>query len=200
MVQRGVLAFGRGSRTVSILTCTNYLHGMTRKISTTKCATFWMSFSASRAAGLLISSTSGHGPIRRRMLCTAGGPMARLTTTISAACRTFAPALDDIQKNLKIPVSLYINATLCNRFLPIAQKLGPADVMTLADGTVRIPYRNTYRMCHATKELDRLPEKLYPRVYRETGAPILYVDEVASAGKNAIRRTMATKCVEYQSG
>jgi hypothetical protein len=89
-------------------------------------------------------------------------------------------ALDDVQQNLKIPVSLYINATLCNRFTPVGQRLGPQYAMQLPDGRPMIPYPNSYRMCHATPQWTEYMQQLYRRLARETGVPILYVDETAS--------------------
>ncbi|MBI5819156.1 MAG: hypothetical protein HZA88_09210 [Verrucomicrobia bacterium] len=90
-------------------------------------------------------------------------------------------ALDDIQQNLKIPVSLYVNATLCNRNTPVGQQLGPRCAMQLPDGRPMIPYPNSYRMCHGTREWTDYMMKLYPRLARDTGASILYVDETASS-------------------
>jgi hypothetical protein len=89
-------------------------------------------------------------------------------------------ALDDIQHNLKIPVSLYVDGTLCNRFTPVGQRLGPQCAMRSPGGRPLIPYPNSYRMCHGTREWSEYMKELYPRLARETGASILYVDETAS--------------------
>lgn len=90
-------------------------------------------------------------------------------------------ALDDVQHNLQIPVSLYVNATLCNSNTPAGRQLGPRCAMQLPDGRPMVPYPNSYRMCHATREWTEHMTKLYPRLARDTGASILYVDETASS-------------------
>jgi hypothetical protein len=95
----------------------------------------------------------------------------------------FRKALDDIQHNLKIPVSLYINANLCTASTPVFQRLGPAKAMLMENGKHRRWNAETYTMCHATDDWINYLIGVYERVYRETAAPILYVDQVASVSQ-----------------
>ena len=95
----------------------------------------------------------------------------------------FRKALDDIQQNLKIPVSLYINANLCTASTPVFQRLGPGKAMLMENGKPRRWNADTYTMCHATDEWIDYLIGVYERVYREMAAPILYVDQVASVSQ-----------------
>ena len=93
----------------------------------------------------------------------------------------FRAALDDIRQNLQMPISLYIDAELCSVGTDFCDGIGPALGMRGADGKVLHPYRS-YRMCHYTQKWQDYMKSVYPRVYRETGTKILYVDELASPG------------------
>ncbi|MEI6712129.1 MAG: DUF6259 domain-containing protein [Verrucomicrobiota bacterium] len=90
----------------------------------------------------------------------------------------FKDAIADVQNNLGIPISLYINATLCCKDTPAGQRL-PGSAMQLANGSPSIPYRDTYRMCLGSAFWTDHLVDTYQRVVRETGAKILYVDELA---------------------
>ena len=91
----------------------------------------------------------------------------------------FRAALDDVQQNLKIPVSLYLDGTLCSTASPFCEDLSAEIAMRSEDGKIPQPF-GSYRMCHFTQKWQDYLAGVYPRVYRETGAPILYVDEVGS--------------------
>jgi hypothetical protein len=90
----------------------------------------------------------------------------------------FHNALNDIQKNIGIKVSLYIDASLCNMALPIAKKIGPGGAMQLEGGGPVIDYAS-YRMCPGSKEWRDYMQGTYRRVNRELGVNVLYVDEWA---------------------
>ena len=91
----------------------------------------------------------------------------------------FRAALDDVQKNLKIPVSLYLDGTLCSTASPFCESLSEELAMRAEDGKIPRPF-GSFRMCHYTRKWQEYLADVYPRVYRETGAPILYVDELGS--------------------
>lgn len=93
----------------------------------------------------------------------------------------FRAALDDIRDNLHTPVSLYIDAELCSHGNQPCDSLGPAFGMRERDGRIQDPL-SSYRMCHYTRQWQEYMKTVYPRVYRETGAKILYVDELSSPG------------------
>lgn len=93
--------------------------------------------------------------------------------------KNFRAALDDVQQNLKTPVSLYIDANLCSRGQPFCEELGPELGMRGPDGRLLNEYRS-YRMCLLTRKWQDHMKEVYQRVYRETGASILYVDEIGS--------------------
>ena len=90
----------------------------------------------------------------------------------------FQKAIADVQKNPGIPVSLYINATLCGRDTEPGKRLGENAALTPPNGKPSIPYPNTFRMCHAYEPWIEHMEATYQRLLRETGARILYVDEL----------------------
>jgi hypothetical protein len=95
----------------------------------------------------------------------------------------FRAALDDVQHNLGIPMSLYANAFLCTCSIPVGKRLGPACAMAQPDGKPLIAYRDTYCMCHAAQPWIEYMSQVYPRLYRETGVPILYVDQLATVSQ-----------------
>jgi hypothetical protein len=91
--------------------------------------------------------------------------------------KSFRKSLDDIQNNLNVPVSLYMNATLCHKSYPIAEELGLEGCMRTKDGELSMVEGTNYRMCHSFKKWRDYMVETYKRVYNETGAKILYVDE-----------------------
>lgn len=89
----------------------------------------------------------------------------------------FRKALDDIQNEMHIPVSLYMNATLCNKSYPVAEELGIEGCMRKKDGSLLMTEGTNYRMCHSFDKWRDYMVEAYKRVCKETGAKILYVDE-----------------------
>ena len=90
----------------------------------------------------------------------------------------FQKAIADVQKNPGIPVSLYINATLCGRDTAPGQRFGESTAVILPNGRPYIAYPNTFRMCHACEPWIEYMSATYQRLLRETGARVLYVDEL----------------------
>ena len=99
----------------------------------------------------------------------------------------FKEAIADVQDNLHIPMSLYINATLCCIDTPTGKLLADKAVQ-LPDVKPFIRYRDTYCMCHATPEWTAHLVQTYQRLARETGAKMLYVDQLATV-QNMVRKT-----------
>ena len=99
----------------------------------------------------------------------------------------FKEAIADTQNNLGIPMSLYINATLCSKDTPAGQRLAD-KALQLPDGKPFIRYRDTYCMCHATPEWIGHQIQTYQRLVRETGAKMLYVDQQATV-QDIVKKT-----------
>ena len=89
----------------------------------------------------------------------------------------FKKALDDVQYGSSVAVSLYLNATLCHQSYPIAKEIGLEGCMRKKDGSCHINEETNYRMCHSFIPWREYMIETYKRVYAETGAKILYVDE-----------------------
>jgi hypothetical protein len=99
----------------------------------------------------------------------------------------FKEAISGVQDNLHIPMSLYLNATLCCIDTPKGKLLADKAVQ-LPDGKPFIPYRDSFKMCHATPEWTAHLVQTYQRLARETGAKMLYVDQLATV-QNMVRKT-----------
>jgi hypothetical protein len=93
--------------------------------------------------------------------------------------KNFRHAIEDIQKNMGLKVSLYFDASLCNRNLPIAKKIGPGAAMQKINGGPVIDY-SSYRMCPGDKDWRDYMNGVYSRVNKDLGVNILYVDEWAA--------------------
>ena len=89
----------------------------------------------------------------------------------------FQQAIADVQDHLGIPVSLYVNGTLCGKDTPAGQRIADS-AMQLPNGKPFIPYRDTYRMCLGSSAWTDDLIATYQRLVRETGARLLYVDEL----------------------
>lgn len=107
----------------------------------------------------------------------------------------FKEAIADVQNNLGIAMSLYVNATLCTKDTPTGQRLAD-KALQLPDGKPFIRYRDTYCMCHATPEWIEHQIQTYQRLVRETGAKMLYVDQQATV-QDIVNKTF---CVCFHPG
>ena len=92
----------------------------------------------------------------------------------------FKSEISDVQDYMGIPVSLYVNARLCSAGVPILNKLFPEKVSLSEDGSIKIPIKDTYQICHFTDEWIEYMVEVYKRLHRETGVKILYVDQVGT--------------------
>lgn len=93
--------------------------------------------------------------------------------------KNFKRALSDIDNNMGIKISLYFDASLCNRDLPIAKQLGSKGYMQKPNGDPVIDY-SSFRMCPGSKPWREYMQGVYRRVNKELGVNVLYVDEWAA--------------------
>lgn len=107
----------------------------------------------------------------------------------------FRESIADVQNNLGVAMSLYINATLCRKDIPIGERLAD-KALQLSDGKPFIRYPDTYCMCHATPEWIKQQIQTYQRLVRETGAKMLYVDQQATV-QDIVNKT---SCVCFHPG
>jgi hypothetical protein len=92
--------------------------------------------------------------------------------------KNFNRVINDIQKNMGVKISLYFDASLLNRELPIAKKIGSGGAMQKIGGGPVIDY-SSYRMCPGVKEWRDYMQGVYRRVNKDLGVNVLYVDEWA---------------------
>jgi hypothetical protein len=90
----------------------------------------------------------------------------------------FRKAIEEIQKGMGINVSIYLDASLCNARLPIAQKLGTSAAIQSMEGEARRDY-GSLRMCPGVTGWREYMQEAYRRVNHDLGVNILYVDEWA---------------------
>lgn len=89
----------------------------------------------------------------------------------------FRNALHDIKDNLGVEMSIYMHPTLVTNTYPIADKYLPeCKVKTESGGEICIE-GNSIRMCHAEDRWRDYALSMYPRVYKDLGIPLLYIDE-----------------------
>lgn len=113
--------------------------------------------------------------------------------------KNFNRALNDIQKNMGIKISLYFDASLLNRELPIAKKIGPGGAMQKVGGGPVIDY-SSYRMCPGVKEWREYMQRVYQRVNKDLGVNVLYVDEWAPPFYNGHLPLTAFTCYSAEHG
>ncbi len=90
---------------------------------------------------------------------------------------TFRNALHDIKDNLGVEMSIYMHPTLVTNTYPVADKFLPqCKVKTESGGEICIE-GNSIRMCHAEDTWREYAVSMYPRVYKDLGIPLLYIDE-----------------------
>lgn len=76
-----------------------------------------------------------------------------------------------------VNVSLYLHPTLLSGRYPQAEKYFPKHRVVNCDGEHIVIEGDSYRMCHANDEWREYALSMYPRIYKELGIPLLYVDE-----------------------
>ena len=88
---------------------------------------------------------------------------------------SFRNALAEITEKTGVYTSLYLHPTLLTSVLPQFKDYEHLKVESAWGRNITIG--DAYRMCHANEDWRDYILKMYPRVYEETKAPILYVDE-----------------------
>ena len=86
-------------------------------------------------------------------------------------------ALHDIRDNMGIQVSLYMHPTLLSEHYPHAQKFFESSMVKAEHGGRIGLFNDSFRMCHAEESWRDFSANMYPRVYKDLGIPLLYVDE-----------------------
>ncbi len=89
----------------------------------------------------------------------------------------FRKALHDIRDNLGVQISLYMHPTLLTETYAHSEKFYPTSTVISESGKTIGIYGDTTRMCHAEEGWREHALSMYPRIYKELGIPLLYVDE-----------------------
>lgn len=110
--------------------------------------------------------------------------------------KNFNSALNDIQTNMGVRISLYFDASLCSRELPIAKSIGPGGAMQKISGGPVIDY-SSYRMCPGVKEWREYMQQVYKRANKELDVNVLYVDEWAPPFYNGHVPLTAFTCYSH---
>lgn len=87
----------------------------------------------------------------------------------------FRNALQEV-RNKGVNVSLYLHPTLLSGRYPQAKEFFP-KYKVVNDIGENISLGDAYRMCHANEEWRKHAISMYPRIYKDLGIPLLYVDE-----------------------
>lgn len=90
---------------------------------------------------------------------------------------TFRNALHDIKDNMGINVSLYMHPTLLTEAYPQSERFFPTSKVVNEAGENITIIGNSTRMCHAENSWREFALSMYPRIYKELGITLLYVDE-----------------------
>ncbi len=90
---------------------------------------------------------------------------------------SFRNALHDIRDNMGVNISLYMHPTLLSKTYPQAEKFYATSKVVNCEGNNITIFGNSTRMCHAEESWREYALSMYPRVYKELGIPLLYVDE-----------------------
>lgn len=89
---------------------------------------------------------------------------------------SFRNALQSV-RDKGVNVSLYLHPTLLSGRYPQAEKYFPKHRVINSEGEHIVIEGDSYRMCHANEEWRDYAISMYPRIYKELGIPLLYVDE-----------------------
>ncbi|MDP4133561.1 MAG: DUF6259 domain-containing protein [Bacillota bacterium] len=89
----------------------------------------------------------------------------------------FRNAMHEVMEDTGAQMSLYLHPTLLSEVYPAAEKFYPNLRVRRKDGSFIDIKKETYRMCHANEEWRKYAVSMYPRIYKDTGIKLLYVDE-----------------------
>jgi len=89
----------------------------------------------------------------------------------------FKNALHDIRDNMGVQISLYMHPTLLsNTYEKFNLFKDTSMVKSEWGGPIGI-MGDSFRMCHAEESFREASLSMYPRLYKEVGIPLIYVDE-----------------------
>ena len=88
----------------------------------------------------------------------------------------FRGAIQEFMEKTGVRSSIYLHPTLLTKFYPQYEKFKHLMVERPGGGNISIA-GDSFRMCHANEDWREFALQMYPRVYSELKAPILYVDE-----------------------
>ncbi len=93
-------------------------------------------------------------------------------------------ALHKIKNEKDINISLYFHPTLLStKYKHLAHYLEDHKAINDIGDTIKCgPY--AYRMCHASEDWRKYAISVYPRVYKELGIPLMYIDEFSLRCEN----------------
>ena len=95
----------------------------------------------------------------------------------------FRKALHEV-RDMGINISLYLHPTLLSARYPQAEKYFPEYRVINSEGNFHCTAGDSYRMCHANETWREYAISMYPRIYKELGIPLLYVDEFSLRVEN----------------
>lgn len=89
----------------------------------------------------------------------------------------FRDALHQVQDEKGVKMSLYLHPTLLSGQYPQSKEFFPKYKVINDIGENISIAGDSYRMCHANETWRDHAVSMYPRIYKELGIPLLYVDE-----------------------
>lgn len=96
----------------------------------------------------------------------------------------FRNALHQVQDETGVHVSLYLHPTLLTAKYPQSEHFYRKHKVINDIGENIIFDEDSFRICHANDEWRKFAVDMYPRIYRELGIPLLYVDEFSLRMEN----------------
>ncbi len=89
----------------------------------------------------------------------------------------FRNALHDIRDNMGVQISLYMHPTLLSNTYEKFNRFKDTSMVISEDGGHIGICGDSFRMCHAEEKFREASLAMYPKLYKETGIPLIYVDE-----------------------
>lgn len=89
----------------------------------------------------------------------------------------FKNALHDIRDNMGVQISLYMHPTLLSNSYAKFNKFKDTSMVKNEWGGPIGIMGDSFRMCHAEEKFREASLSMYPRLYKEVGIPLIYVDE-----------------------
>ena len=89
----------------------------------------------------------------------------------------FRNALHDIKDNMGVNISLYMHPTLLSVCYDKYKEFENTSLVKHESGCRIGVHGDSFRMCHAEEKFREASLAMYPRLYKELGIPLLYVDE-----------------------